>query len=259
MRRDRMSRFCDFGVLSLITCLLCGFVSGQGFAQQEGNAAGTDAIDVQVVSLLNQMQLIGLHALPGTTKDITNMLGAAAALYPYASSKGQHDFADFPDHLKGLEVTERAAGHQRRAESLKAFIALVTPSIENAVGGQPEEASKPPDVPEHLPTTSAVIQRRSPTTDMRETLLKRGNQMLGLGQVEEARMFYERAAEMGSAEAAQKIGDTYDSRFIAEHNLIGLQPDADKAAEWYRKAKAMRSPPEGPRMSADRSQAEQSP
>lgn len=259
MRRDRISGFRRFEIFSVILCLLWGFVPAQAVAQQQSNVAGAGAVDLQIVSMLDQIQLVGLHELPGTTKDITNMLGAAAGLYPYASDNGRDSFAGFPDHLKRLELTERAAGHQLRADSLKTFIALVTPYIEGALGRQPIETSKPPDVPKPLPAASAAAEPKPPATDMQEVLLKRGDQMLGLGQVEEARMFYERAAKLGSAEAAQKSGDTYDSAFIAEHNLMGLQPDADKAAEWYRKAKAMRLPAEGPRMSADRSQTERVP
>jgi hypothetical protein len=79
----------------------------------------------------------------------------------------------------------------------------------------------------NLPTLSLTAQR---------LLLERGDAMLSQKNVVAARMLFVRAANAGVGVAALKLAETYDSAFIALHNLIGIKADLHEAETWYRKA-----------------------
>ncbi len=84
-------------------------------------------------------------------------------------------------------------------------------------------------------------------------LLSRGEEMLGLGDIAAARLFYERAADRGSARAATAAGKTYDPIFLASILAHGVAPDRAAAMGWYRKGADL-GDPEGRRL-ADRAEA----
>jgi len=70
-------------------------------------------------------------------------------------------------------------------------------------------------------------------------LIKRGDELLRIGDISAARLAYERAAAGGSARAMTGLGTTYDPRFLDRINAHGIRPDPAMAAEWYRKAAAL--------------------
>jgi hypothetical protein len=70
---------------------------------------------------------------------------------------------------------------------------------------------------------------------------QRGEQFLANGDFASARLFFERASDAGIADAALRLGETYDSRALQRLGAIGLSPDADLARRWYRRASALGS------------------
>ncbi|RAI58157.1 hypothetical protein [Roseicella frigidaeris] len=70
-------------------------------------------------------------------------------------------------------------------------------------------------------------------------LLRRGDALLGLGDVSGARRFYERAAEAGSAEGARAAGRTQDPAVLAGLGARGIRADPAAAEAWYRRADAL--------------------
>ena len=70
-------------------------------------------------------------------------------------------------------------------------------------------------------------------------LMKRGDELLRIGDISAARLAYERAAAGGSARAMTALGMTYDPSFLSRTNARGIRPDPAVAAEWYRKAAAL--------------------
>jgi general secretion pathway protein A len=70
-------------------------------------------------------------------------------------------------------------------------------------------------------------------------LIKRGDELLRIGDISAARLAYERAAAGGSAQAMTALGTTYDPSFFNRLNARGIRPDPTMAAEWYRKAAAL--------------------
>jgi hypothetical protein len=77
---------------------------------------------------------------------------------------------------------------------------------------------------------------RSPDPSGHE-LLEHGDRLLAQGQVAPARQYYRRAADAGHADAAMKLGATYDSHELARLGVRGLRPNQAEATRWYRRAR----------------------
>jgi hypothetical protein len=66
-------------------------------------------------------------------------------------------------------------------------------------------------------------------------LLTRGDSLFGTGDLVSARLFYERAAAVGSGEAALRLGESYDPHFLEKTHLRG-HGDVAAAIFWYERA-----------------------
>jgi hypothetical protein len=69
--------------------------------------------------------------------------------------------------------------------------------------------------------------------------LKRGNEELAEGRVAPARLLFERAAEMGLAQAAMALAATYDPAELKQRHLLTVLPDPAEARRWYERAHAL--------------------
>lgn len=72
--------------------------------------------------------------------------------------------------------------------------------------------------------------------------MARGDAYLAAGDLASARLFYERAADAGNADAALMVGRTFDPTVLAQSGLRGVRGDNAKAATWYRRAAALGAP-----------------
>ncbi|MGH6770869.1 MAG: hypothetical protein ACRECO_17815 [Xanthobacteraceae bacterium] len=72
-------------------------------------------------------------------------------------------------------------------------------------------------------------------------LLRRGQELLKLGDIAAARLMLRRAAEAGNASAAFALGSTYDPVVLREFGVMGFAPDAAQARTWYQRATALGS------------------
>jgi len=101
-----------------------------------------------------------------------------------------------------------------------------------ATGAQP--AGRPePGPPAASPSAVAV----TPADRERALqLLKKGEEQLAQGLVAPARLLFERAADLGLAEAAMALGATYDAAELDKPYLRGIGADASKAQRWYERA-----------------------
>ena len=70
-------------------------------------------------------------------------------------------------------------------------------------------------------------------------MVARGDALLGNGDAVSARLYYERAADAGSGEAALRLGESYDPRFLARVHLSGVRGDPAAAVTWYRRAREL--------------------
>jgi len=66
--------------------------------------------------------------------------------------------------------------------------------------------------------------------------------MLGSGDVTSARLFYERAANVPDAQAALRLGESYDPAFLAGARLNRTAGSVPLAAQWYQRAAELGAP-----------------
>jgi hypothetical protein len=72
-------------------------------------------------------------------------------------------------------------------------------------------------------------------------LMERGRDLLKSGDVASARLVFNSLANAGIADAALALATTYDPRYLAQHNLIGVAGDQTKAHDWYQRASELGS------------------
>ena len=66
-----------------------------------------------------------------------------------------------------------------------------------------------------------------------DTLIRRGKNLLNDCDFAAARVLFERAANAASADAALALGSTYDPNVIKRLAAIMVNPDVEKARQWY--------------------------
>jgi len=67
-------------------------------------------------------------------------------------------------------------------------------------------------------------------------LVKRGVELLRIGDFAAARLLLRPAAEAGDVEAALLLGATYDPAAVSDFGALGLAPDPNVARAWYQRA-----------------------
>jgi hypothetical protein len=97
------------------------------------------------------------------------------------------------------------------------------------------------DAIESASTLSSRVSQLDRTTSLPDdeeisALIKLGQDLLKNGDFSSARLLLKRAAEAGSAGAALSLGETFDPLLIQRLGAIGVQPDATRAHEWYKRA-----------------------
>jgi hypothetical protein len=102
--------------------------------------------------------------------------------------------------------------------------------------GTPDRVEPPPPVLPRGPKLSPDAYQRA------VRLMRRGDEQLAQGGIAQARLFYERAAEAGLAEAAMALAATYDAAELDRLGVLGLQPDRNAARRWYERALQLGAP-----------------
>jgi len=141
-----------------------------------------------------------------------------------------------PDPLRAPEAVGLLVQHGLTATAMPTeTVALATPPATPtqpvpvpaiAVPLAPETPAAPPPAPKTLQLAADEIA----------TLVKRGKDALGSGDLAAARLLLRRAAEAGNADAAMALGATFDPLVIRRMGAIGAEPDAARARQWYQKA-----------------------
>jgi hypothetical protein len=109
-----------------------------------------------------------------------------------------------------------------------------------AAEGPPAQA--PATVPGvRLPSSTGRSARLSAEERQRASgFFKKGQESLAAGNVSAARLFFERAADVGLAEGALALAATFDPDELARQKVLGgVQPDPAAARRWYERAREM--------------------
>ncbi len=112
-----------------------------------------------------------------------------------------------------------------------------------AQAGGTTDAIVPVVVARDLPSSATIPAATAappslPAVDV-AGLLARGDGYLGKGDVTSARLFYERAADAGSGQAAMRLGATFDPNFLGRAHLVGTRGDQATADMWYGRARGL--------------------
>lgn len=92
----------------------------------------------------------------------------------------------------------------------------------------PVEISQPP--------VATAPPARKIDPDTLAGMMKRARSLLAVGDIAEARLLLERAAEAQEASAAFLLGQTYDPAILGASDARSLAPDPAMARNWYQKA-----------------------
>jgi hypothetical protein len=103
----------------------------------------------------------------------------------------------------------------------------------------PKSNSSPPT--KHTEPEAVNAPAVQPMSPDDAVLLERGRDLLKSGDVASARLLFQRLASAGIADAALALAATYDRRYLAQHNLIGVASDEPKALDWYQRASELGS------------------
>jgi hypothetical protein len=130
----------------------------------------------------------------------------------------------------------------------------------------PESSSTPFEVAIELRRTNGVVAAQTTAwfavpppggsetiglgTDQAATreLLAQGSRLIERGEIVAARSVYQRAAEMGSGEAALALGATYDPNRLWALGAMGMVGNKERARHWYTRANDLGHPEAGARL-----------
>jgi hypothetical protein len=148
------------------------------------------------------------------------------------------------DHARGSELIGTINEGLRRLKGGAAYSAIVQRHL-IAAAAAPAPApvpSRPKAAPavEQPPKVAAPPPALDPARRASALkFVKRGDEELADGRVAPARLLYERAAEMGLAQAALALAGTYDPAELNQPHLRNVQPDLAEAKRWYERARAL--------------------
>lgn len=225
---------------------------------------GPDRLRLRLVSRLYLASvLVGAAACAGIFL-LTHSVGEKAAADRAGATNLRTKATEATSLIRGLVVMPPAVGTAQGpslagpastsgASDLQAKLSLAP--IPPAPGGlEPEVATTP--TPKALETTSTFAsavarnQPAVPTVSGAEiaALLARGDWLFATGDIASARLFYERAASVGEARAAVKLGETFDPASLRRLNLRGDRADPAMAMFWYRRARNLGASDAGSRL-----------
>ena len=84
------------------------------------------------------------------------------------------------------------------------------------------------------PTNPAPVQ--SLNGDLASTLMRRGQDFLGTGDIAAARVLFGRLADAGIADGAFAMAQTYDPHYLNVHKVVGVVGNESKARAFYQQA-----------------------
>jgi type II secretory pathway predicted ATPase ExeA len=163
--------------------------------------------------------------------------GAASPQAGEAGEQAQAEEAAKPGNPPPPEAGPPEASPQSAAAPVAIPAPMPSASPTPPASPTPSASPAPPASPTPLasPTPAAAPM----PAETIAALMKRGDELIGIGDISGARLVYERAAAGGSAKAMTALGMTHDPGFLGRANARGIRPDPAIAAEWYRKAAAL--------------------
>jgi ABC-type amino acid transport substrate-binding protein len=152
------------------------------------------------------------------------------------------------DYARGADMLEAINRGLKRLKQGDAYASIVQKHLIAAASAQtavPGRREAPPAAAAGVGAAAATAKAAAvPVLDAESRqralkYLKRGTEELADGRIAPARLLFERAAEMGLAQAAMALAATFDPAELKQPHLVNVLPDAGEAKRWYERAGAM--------------------
>lgn len=127
-------------------------------------------------------------------------------------------------------------------------VALAPPPVAAIAPPAAADVTPPPAVTEVTPPPAPPSPPHATSSLARDevaALMKRGRDLLAVGDIASARLILARLADNGEADASLLLAGTFDPVQLARLHVFGVVPDAEKARAWYAKAAEQGSPEAG--------------
>jgi hypothetical protein len=206
-----------------------------------GNAPALSAVELGSMSVPDDVSVSAkADELVATTADPATPL-AASEPHVVDATQGEPHFVgstvatppSADDDGPVAKEPGRAAKELPKGQELNrpdAAAPIAKPSERSSVFSAPAARSK---------SEASASSGNNPSAPDIDVLQRRGDQLVAIGDIAGARLYYERAAAQGSARAATSVGNTYDPAFLSAAGVRGMRGDPAAAAEWYGKAARM--------------------
>lgn len=160
--------------------------------------------------------------------------GPASSADPSVATPTQSESPGEP----AAAVLPTTAAPSPKSASATAAPATAEPSVGPGVAGPRAAANPGYDAAAEAPAKDPLSSAESRLTVAEAVaLVARGDALFGTGDLAAARTFYERAADTGEAQAALRLGETYDPVFLDRAHLRGVRGNVATALSWYRRAR----------------------
>ena len=224
-----------------------GILAAAGIGTLLLRNSATDPVSA-AITLAKQVWAVAPHNAQSNNQAMQNVTARSIVSVPRTSS------ALIPAPLPATPAAELDVA----APSAKpaAVPDLAAPSAKPAGPSLAAAATAPPDEPDVAAPSAEpglATPARAPETktaappvatsgsrlsaEEMAALLARGDNLLSVGDVASARLFYERAVDGGGGLAAIRLGETFDPLFLDRVHLSGARGDPGVALLWYRRAR----------------------
>jgi TPR repeat protein len=141
---------------------------------------------------------------------------------------------DAPSAARARSALHVSNGAPSRAKTPSSLPSLPT------IGRVQSMRSRPAAMPLSPPVTGEKPPPASRLSDAEvAALTMRGDGLLSIGDIASARLYYERAADAGSGEAAFRMAAVLDPAFLSQIGAQSVAGDPAKARFWYRRAREL--------------------
>ncbi len=215
-------------------------------SKKEVSMASLDVNDAR--GTLNSLIPLMLHAAAADAANPIDIKisGLPPSAYLSAGKRsGVSDWTVSTSEIDGLKLMVPQADQSKLDLEVAAMdqksgaLAAPVKSLSIALDAEPK-AVAPADVQIQPVSAPPDTSGNNFNTDATNGLdyLSKGDALMKTGDIASARQFYMKANELGNPKGAYGVARTYDPKVFAELNVLGLQPDAAQAADWYKKAAA---------------------
>jgi hypothetical protein len=226
-----------------------GLFGHRPFAELEGTRSSPYPSDNAVAPVNDQVVAAPWAEPPApptrTGRRLGSMLGFAAIVCAVAAvtaaatifsmHRAEQSVAKIAPQPREASASVTNAALNSVIENPTVPLAAVTTPSAAAMSEQSAAQLMTAAVPAIAPPVAAPAETHLTPQEV-AALLTRGDVLLGNGDIVSARLCYERAAEGGNAQAALRLGESYDPAFLVQTQLNGVRGDRDAAARWYQRA-----------------------